>query len=165
MGTVDTNTLVVLVGVILAAVDLLIHVFVVGFRLRDSVKKLIDDSTTETAAAFAELKEELKEELAGTKAELAKLNGELAGTKAELAKLRKDLDGTKEELQQGIDGLVTSERLAQTDARLGAVIACLGPVLRALGKLGLAGEEALKAATALDQASADQQGGSGEDSR
>lgn len=151
MGTVDTNTLVVLVGVILAAVDLLIHVFVVGFRLRDSVKKLIDDSTTETAAAFAELKEELKEEL--------------AGTKAELAKLRKDLDGTKEELQQGIDGLVTSERLAQTDARLGAVIACLGPVLRALGKLGLAGEEALKAATALDQASADQQGGSGEDSR
>lgn len=174
MDTMDTNTLVVLVGIILGVVDLLIHVFVVGFRLHERVKTLIDKSTQQTAAAFkselaatkAELAE-LNKTLATTKAELAEQNKKLDGTKAELAETRKDLDGTKEELQQSIKGLVTStsERLTQTDARLGEVIALLVPVLRALEKLGPAGEAARQAATDLDQMSADQQGGSGENSR
>ena len=136
---------------------------------KQELLKLFSEKLDKTKAELVELNKKLGE----TEAGLAELTTGLDETKTKIVELNKqttalheNLDLTKKELEKRIEGLVTSDRLAQTDATLRAVINRLGRVLKALGKrFGKAGKEVVQAGDEFDQMSADQQGGSGEDSR
>lgn len=128
----DTNTLVVLVGIILGVSNLGLHFFLGGIRLRESMEVFIQ--------------RELNKQADDRKGEADDLKSKLAASRTALVELKGTLNDIKEELDQRIAGLVTSERLAQTDEVLDRVIGGLGLVFEALGEdLGQAGHRVRQA--------------------
>lgn len=119
-----------LIGLVNGLINLALH----AFRSRGDLQSDLESELKETA-------DNLKREVAASKTEL-----------------QGNLNDTKEELEQSITGLVTSERLAQTDQKLDRVIGILGRVLQR------SGTEFREAGTELERVSAASHGGSDADS-